>query len=647
MSKPNALIHESSLYLQQHAHNPVAWLPWSEAAFAQAKKENKLVLVSIGYSACHWCHVMEHECFEDEEVAELMNKHFVCIKVDREERPDVDGVYMTAVQLMTQRGGWPLNCFTLPDGKPVYGGTYFPKEQWMHILKSLEHTYSTNEEKVIEYGMELTAGIAKSENIFQASPINDFPEDKLDELIRRWVPKMDFTEGGPTHAPKFPLPNNYEFLTHYGQIEQHETVQNYVSLTLNKMAWGGIYDQVGGGFSRYSVDMLWKIPHFEKMLYDNGQLLGTYATAYRYDQQPEYLRLLQSTLKWLEREMQSPEGGLFAAQDADSEGVEGKYYVWNQQELKQILGKKYDWFNALYNPQNKGYWEENHWVLLRNESWESFLKKHSDLAEADLQLCIDLLYDTRKNRIKPGTDTKCLTAWNAMTVTGLCKAYVATEDDCFLRLALQIARWIMDYQFQSNGRLWHTRQNGKSFIDGFLDDYAFTIEAFIELQQVTGNNDWIDKASQLEKKARELFFDEKSQMYFFSSVETELIARKMELNDNVLPATNSVMAHNLLSLSLLINDYSLEKHAKQMLQNMLEGMEMYGSGYSNWALLLLRFRQGVTLLKVPEVKKYQEVTGIYSPFTLLQKQAENYYSICKDGTCSLPIESWEKALEEL
>src|SRR6218665_2585989 len=282
MSTPNALINEASLYLQQHAHNPVHWMPWSQDAFDKAKKENKLVLVSIGYSACHWCHVMEHESFEDQEVADLMNEHFVCIKVDREERPDVDGVYMTAVQLMTQRGGWPLNCFTLPDRKPVYGGTYFPKEQWMHILKSLHHTYTENEEKVIEYGMELTAGIAKSENITAKSSLQEIEAGKLEELVRRWQPKMDMNDGGPTHAPKFPLPNNYDFLIHYSELSSNETLQRYYSLTLHKMAWGGIYDQLGGGFSRYAVDMLWKVPHFEKMLYDNGQLLNTYAMAYRY-----------------------------------------------------------------------------------------------------------------------------------------------------------------------------------------------------------------------------------------------------------------------------------------------------------------------------------------------------------------------------
>lgn len=646
MAQPNALIHEHSLYLQQHAHNPVHWVAWSPDVFERAKRENKLVLVSIGYSACHWCHVMEHECFENEEVAELMNRHFICIKVDREERPDIDGVYMTAVQLMTQRGGWPLNCFTLPDGKPIYGGTYFPKEQWMHILKSLHHTYTTDEAKVIEYGMALTAGIAKSENIREVVKDGDLSETKLDELIRRWVPKMDMTEGGPTHAPKFPLPNNFDFLLHYGALYEHETVQRYTALTLHKMAWGGIYDQVGGGFARYSVDMLWKIPHFEKMLYDNGQLLSTYATAYRYDSQPEYLRVMQTTLKWLEREMTGEEGGLFAAQDADSEGEEGKYYVWNPEELKQILGKHYDNFNLLFNPENKGYWEHENWVLIRNESWESFASKHPEMRPDVIELCLDLLYDVRKKRVKPGTDTKCLTAWNAMTISGLCDAFLATNDECFLKLALQIGSWIVKFQLHSEHRLWHTRQNGSSFIDGFLDDYAFTIDAFLKLYQVSGQHEWLELSIGLEQTARERFVDEQTLMYFFSSHETELIARKMELNDNVIPSTNSVMANNLLTLGLLADNYALELQSKQMLENISDGMETYGSGYSNWALLLLRKLQGVTKIEVP-AKYSAAFRDLISPFVVLRFTEEEHFRICANGSCSLPMSNVQEVMEAL
>ena len=643
----NELIHESSLYLQQHAHNPVNWLPWSEKTLEKAKQENKLVLVSIGYSSCHWCHVMEHESFEDEEVAALMNKFFVCIKVDREERPDIDQVYMTAVQLMTQRGGWPLNCFTLPDGRPVYGGTYFPKEQWMHVLKSLYHTYSDQPEKVLEYAEALKDGVQQSDLIAVKQPVSDFPKDKLWELVKRWKSRFDHVEGGPTSAPKFPLPNNFLFLLHYGLKTQDEKLLKYVTLTLHKMAFGGIYDQVGGGFSRYSVDMLWKIPHFEKMLYDNGQLLQLYATAYLNDMQPEYRRVLRGILTWLEREMLSDEGGLFAAQDADSEGEEGKYYVWKKEELQLLLGEDYDWFKKLYNPGNKGYWEHGNYVLIRNESWEIFCMENQTVTPEKIQHALDALLFERKKRIPPVTDTKCLTAWNALTITGLLEAYRALGDLEFYQLATKIGNWILNFQLSGEGELWHTRQNQRSFTSGFLDDYATVIAAFLDLYQVSGNKNWLETAEKLTRFVKQHFYDKKSGMFFFTSDANTLIARKMEVNDNVIPATNSMIAHNLLTLSLLTEEYEWEKDARQLLMNVLDGMEQYGSGYSNWALLLLRFEKGVQVINVPEIRRSELDLKVLSPFVLVNYVEESYFSVCADQQCSLPMERWEEVKEML
>ncbi len=633
----NELIHESSLYLQQHAHNPVNWVSWSKEAFERAEKENKLVLVSVGYSACHWCHVMEHECFEDEEVAALMNKHFVCIKVDREERPDVDQVYMTAVQLMTQRGGWPLNCFTIPNGKPIYGGTYFPKEQWMHVLRSLEHTYRTEPQKVFEYADELSDGVQQSDLIAVAEPVSPFPEDKLWELVRRWQQRMDMVEGGPTSAPKFPLPSNLEFLLHYGTFEKNTSVLEYVHLTLRKMALGGIYDQLGGGFSRYSVDILWKIPHFEKMLYDNGQLLSVYAQAYQETKLPEYKRVLDQTLGWLEREMLSEEGGLFAAQDADSEGVEGKYYVWTPEEIETALGENASWFWSLYNPGNKGYWEHQQWVLLRNETWEEFCEKNQAITNSNIQDQLDTLLHLRKKRIAPVTDTKCLTAWNALTITGLVEAFKATEDHSYLKLAIQIARWIKTYQTGSDFQLWHTRQNGKSFIEGFLDDYATAIQAFLNLYQISGNEADLKFAEELCSYTMKHFFDPKSGMFYFTSDNHDLIARKMEINDNVIPSTNSIMANNLLTLSLLTDKLDYEEKAKQMLQNVIDGMEQYGSGYSNWALLLLRFQKEVRLLTIPGTEEWNPFRKMSSSFLLVRYTEDSEATVCAAGICSIPM----------
>lgn len=635
----NELIHESSLYLQQHAHNPVNWVAWSDEAFETAKQENKLVLISVGYSSCHWCHVMEHECFEDEEVATLMNKFFVCIKVDREERPDVDQVYMTAVQLMTQRGGWPLNCFTLPDGRPIYGGTYFPKEQWMHVLRSLHHTYSNDLEKVLEYAEKLTQGVQMAE-VIQKAPINEQIDTTiLPELIRRWQARMDNHEGGPTHAPKFPLPSNYLFLLHYAVTREHTAIRQHTDLTLHKMALGGIYDQIGGGFSRYSVDMLWKVPHFEKMLYDNGQLLELYAHAYQRDADPEYLRVLNSTLLWLEREMLGPEGGLFAAQDADSEGIEGKYYVWNKAEIAEVLGEERTaWFWPLYNPANKGYWEHDYWIPLRDETWEEF-EKRTGIERQSIAAAVNDLLQHRLKRIKPVTDTKCLTAWNAMTITGLCAAYRATADDAFKSMALRIGKWLRTYQITDDHELWHTRQNRRSFISGFLDDYAFVIQAFVQLYQLTADNDWLEMAVQLEAKTRSKFYDAETGMYFFTVADGGLIARKMEINDNVIPATNSVMAHNLLDLSLLTERPELEQQSRQMLANIAEGMEQYGSGYSNWALLLLRMEEGVGYITAPKTSQTLELQQLLSPFVLVKYAETDHFIWCQNNSCSAPAPS--------
>jgi uncharacterized protein YyaL (SSP411 family) len=369
--KPNDLIHESSLYLQQHAHNPVDWKPWSQQAFEQAKQENKLVLVSIGYSACHWCHVMEHECFENEELAAYMNQHFVCIKVDREERPDIDQIYMTAVQLMTQRGGWPLNCFTLPDGRPIYGGTYFPKDQWMNVLKSLVYTQEKDPERVLEYAAQLEEGVAKSELIAVPSPVEKWSDEKLHEMLVRWSRSFDSLEGGPTKAPKFPLPNNYLFLLEFARYFQDEKVKNHVELTLDKMLQGGIYDQIGGGFARYSVDMLWKVPHFEKMLYDNGQLIQLYSEAYRFFKKDSYKDLVYQTVAWLQREMQDESGAFYSALDADTEGEEGKFYCWSKEELQQLLDEDFEWVKDYYNVNQRGYWEEEKYIGLL----KSFEKK--------------------------------------------------------------------------------------------------------------------------------------------------------------------------------------------------------------------------------------------------------------------------------
>ena len=657
----NDLIKESSPYLLQHAHNPVNWVPWSEDAFKMAAREKKLVLVSIGYSACHWCHVMEHECFEDEEVAAWMNRSFVCIKVDREERPDVDQVYMTAVQLMTQQGGWPLNCFTLPDGRPVYGGTYFPKEHWIQVLQSVDHIYRNNPQEVYDYADKLQKGIQQSELIEKPQPLSGFSEEKLQELVLRWSKGFDLREGGNNRAPKFPLPNNYVFLLHYATTRDDEKTLKHVFLSLDKMAFGGIYDQVGGGFCRYSVDVLWKVPHFEKMLYDNAQLVSLYSKAYQYSKNESYRHVIVQTLDWVEREMTTAEGVFYSALDADSEGQEGKFYVWKENELRELLGADFDWVKDFYNVNQLGYWEDGNYILMKSAHNSDFARK-MNLSEGEFTQQVGrvnhILLDARNKRVRPGLDNKCLTSWNAMQLQAYVDAYLALGDETFLLAALKNARWIEKTQLLENLDLYHNFNGGKSSINGFLEDYAHVIAAFIRLYQANFDEHWLNLARKLCEKTIRDFRDPESKIFFFTDRHTKLIARKMDLNDNVIPATNSVMCLNLLFLGTYFDKKNYLNDARQMLMNVYDGMEHYGSGYSNWAIALIHFLDGirdVCLTGSSWRSRLLELSEHYLPDVLfsggtksaLPNLQEKDLSldlcyICQENSCSLPEKDWEK-----
>ena len=662
----NKLIKESSPYLLQHAHNPVDWVPWSDTVFEQAKRENKLVLVSVGYSACHWCHVMEHECFEDEEVAAIMNKFFINVKVDREERPDVDQVYMSALQIMTQKGGWPLNCITLPDGRPIYGGTYFPKEQWMYVLKSLHDTFTNELDRVEKYAADVHKGISLSEVIQAPASIVPFQEDKLKELVLRWSKGFDLKNGGATHAPKFPLPNNYEFLLDYALNSRDEKSKNQVELTLDKMAMGGIYDQIGGGFSRYSVDMLWKVPHFEKMLYDNGQLVSLYAKAYKTFKKPLYKKVVYQTIEWLERELSDSSGAFYSALDADSEGVEGKFYVWTKDELKNCLQKDFEWVSDYYQVNQMGFWEDGNYILLRHENDIEFANKMNwsvDELEKEVNRINEILLSERSHRIRPGLDDKCLTSWNAIMLKGLCDAYSVFQDDLFLHLAIKNAKWIMDNQLKDSGEIYRSYKNGTSTINGFLEDYAHVIDAFITLYTITGEDNWLNKSKELTDYAISKFFDSKSGMFFFSDKNTELIARKMELMDNVIPSSNSVMARNLYYLGKYFHDDNYTSKAKQMLANVYDGMESYGSNYSNWSILLnhevyslYEFvcvgEKSKEFIKELGTEKTQHVLIAHSPSSSNslpifndKKLDESTIFVCTEGTCFQPVKNIDDAIK--
>jgi uncharacterized protein YyaL (SSP411 family) len=653
----NNLISETSPYLLQHAHNPVDWEPWSEKAFERAKNENKLILVSIGYSACHWCHVMEHECFEDQEVADLMNEHFVNIKVDREERPDVDQVYMTAVQLMTQRGGWPLNCFTLPDGKPIYGGTYFPKDQWIHVLKSLVYTKENDPERVSEYAQKLQEGIAQSELINVPEKIAEFSEEKLHEMALRWSRQFDNLEGGMNKAPKFPMPNNYLFLLKYAEIFQSEKVSKHVQLTLQKMGLGGIFDQIGGGFARYSVDMLWKVPHFEKMLYDNAQLISLYSKAFTIQKNELYRETVEETINWLEREMLDSSGAFYSALDADTEGEEGKFYCWTEKEIDEIQDFDHQLAESYFNINQYGYWEEDKYILLRRETDDAFSKSKGISTEelkSRLKPIKARLFEQRSKRIAPGLDYKCLTSWNAMTIRGLCDAYIAFQDEKHLLLARNCMKWLIKKQY-ANGKLMHVFSKNETKVEGFLEDYAHTIDALIILYQLTAELNWIEIAGELTTEVDFNFSNESSKMCYFTRSNANLIARKMEINDNVIPSSNSVMARNYFKMGHYFRNHTWISNAKQMLANVYEGMELYGSGYSNWGLLLIDILEEPIEINVVGMKlertDYLKLIGDRSivsfhqeiPMTEAYKNPGIYF--CSKGTCFEPKNNLNEALK--
>jgi hypothetical protein len=665
----NELTHETSPYLLQHAHNPVNWLAWNEATLQKAKAENKLMLVSVGYSACHWCHVMEHESFEDEKVAQIMNDLFTCIKVDREERPDIDQVYMAAVQLMTGRGGWPLNCFTLPDGRPLYGGTYFPKEKWKEILITLADLWKTDPEKCFQYAGELTEGVKQTEQLVPEDTGGELKKETIGLSVEQWKMRFDNGEGGPNRAPKFPLPDNYQFLLRYAHLQKDEAVMKHVLLTLDKMAMGGIYDQVGGGFARYSTDMLWKVPHFEKMLYDNAQLISLYSEAYRLTKKHLYKDVVYQTLQFIAREMTAGNGAFYSALDADSEGEEGKYYVWTEEELKKNTGEMFPLLADYYSVNSIGHWEHGNYILLRRETDEVIAAKHKmsvEMLRENISKLNAGLLSIREKRIHPGLDDKTLTSWNAMMIRGYADAYETFGEKEFLLAAVKNARFIRDVQLRKDGGLWHSWKKGKSTINGFLEDYAFTIDAFIALYQANLDEEWLLLAEELAKYVMKHFEDETSTMFYFTSDEdAALITRKQELSDNVIPASNSVMAKNLFYLGHFFGKTEYTGRAAKMLRVLKQEMIGYGAGYSNWLKLHLHFsfpfREMVIVGKTVD-KTMAELRKSYLPnqifagspgpsdLPLLQNrftEGKTLIYVCENNTCELPVETAEEAIGKM
>ena len=670
----NDLIHETSPYLLQHAHNPVNWKAWNQKTLDLAQKENKLLLISIGYAACHWCHVMEHESFENETVAKLMNDNFICIKVDREERPDIDQIYMDAVQLLTGRGGWPLNAVALPDGRPFWGGTYFPQDKWVGTLTEIASLWVSDPIEIEGYAQNLTEGIQNKDIISLNEEVREFESSNLKSIVANWQNFFDRDLGGYNRAPKFPMPNNYHFLLRHAVQSNDENLMDFVNTTLTKMAYGGIYDHIGGGFSRYSTDTKWHVPHFEKMLYDNAQLVSLYSDAYLVTKNELYKETVYQTLEFVARELTDESGAFYSSLDADSDNEAGKseegaFYVWKENELKEALNTDFVIFKDYYNINSYGFWEKDNYVLIRNKSVQEIAKKNKISVNELITKRTEwqsLLLEKREKRARPGLDDKALTSWNALMLKAYIDAYRVFDDQRFLAAAHKNVRFLLTKMLRQDGGLNRNYKNGQSNINAFLEDYASFIDALISLHEVTLEEKWLQYAKQVTDYTLDHFLDIESQLFYFTSDEDEqLITRKMETTDNVIPASNSIMARNLFKLSHYFANNFYAKLSEQMLNNVYDKIGPYASGYSNWLQLVSNFTGDyyeVAISGPNALDKLKEFNKTYIPnklivgsttkseLVLLQnrfdKTSTQFY-ICVNNACQMPTGQSEKAIGQI
>ncbi|WP_340075334.1 thioredoxin domain-containing protein [Leptobacterium sp. I13] len=668
----NSLIHETSPYLLQHAYNPVDWLPWGEEALHKAKSENKPLLISIGYAACHWCHVMEKESFEDEEVAKLMNEYFINVKVDREERPDVDQIYMDAVQLMTNGGGWPLNVVAMPDGRPFWGGTYFPKEDWMNSLKQLSLIYKESPEKVITYADNLQKGIEGLHAVIPPAEKTGFSNSELKTAVENWSKYFDYKNGGITRVPKFMMPVNLQFLLRHATAQKDAALLAYVETTLTKIAYGGVYDHIGGGFARYAVDKKWHVPHFEKMLYDNAQLVSLYSNAYAATKNELYKKVVIETLAFVERELMSGEFAFYSSLDADSyneknELEEGAFYVWNKETLQKLIKDDYEVFSNYYNINDYGYWEHNNYVLIRDQTDEELAKKHQTTPERLRQIIEKskkVLFKEREKRSQPRLDDKSLTSWNALMLKAYVDAYKIFGDDHYLDIAIKNAHFLLQKQLREDGGLNHNYKKGKSTINGYLEDYATLADAYIALYEVTLDDTWLHTSKSFVNYCFDHFFDDTSKLFYFTSNEDDIIVvRGIEKADNVIPASNSIMGKVLFKLSHYYDNKKYKETAEQMLHPIRGEFLSYGSSYANWMNLMLDFTNPfyeVAVVgenakdKIDCLNQYYLPNKIIAGSTKPSKMSllrdryttnKTFMYVCVNNSCKLPVTEVSEALK--
>jgi uncharacterized protein YyaL (SSP411 family) len=674
----NRLVHESSPYLQQHAHNPVDWFPWGEEALQKAQKENKPVLVSIGYSACHWCHVMERESFEDEATAAIMNERFVNIKIDREERPDLDHIYMDAVQAMTGSGGWPLNVFLTPDKKPFYGGTYFPpvraynRPSWKEILVNVSDAFRLKRHEIDAQAENLTEHLLVSNNfgLHQTREAGFFSKETTEQIFQNLMKSADKEWGGFSRAPKFPQTFSTLYLLRYSYFCKNEEALKQALLSIDKMIEGGIYDQVGGGFARYSTDTEWLIPHFEKMLYDNALLVSVLCEVYQLTKKDKYKIVIEETLAFIQNEMMHPDGGFYSALDADSEGEEGRFYIWSKTEIDTLLGTNAELFCEYYQVTDKGNFEYRNILHIKEDADAFALRKNISVPvfQALLRQLKQTLLQARNKRIRPGMDDKIILAWNGLMNTAFSKAFAATGNEEYRRVALKNMQFLVsNFSVGDKDAFSHTWKNGEAKYNAFLDDYACLIEALITLQEITGDSAWLVKAKSLSAFVLENFSEEETGFFFYTpSSSTDVIVRKKEVYDGALPSGNAVMAQNLHRLSIYFDMPGWGEIARKTTGALENAIVRYPMSFSCWASLVLEIVTGTCELAItgdnPE-ELFNDVISQYipnkvimksgkmeSPFPLLNGKATGpvpLIFLCRNYTCQQPVNSVQSLVELL
>lgn len=664
----NNLINASSRYLIQHAYDPVEWHEWNESTLKRAVIEDKPILLSIGYSSCHWCHVMQKESFQNEEVAQFMNKNFVCIKVDREERPDIDDIYLEAVQTLGIEAGWPLNVFLTPKQNPFYGGTYFPKELWLQTLNKVRSVFSTKREDVELTGEKLKEAL--STNWLTQSQNKEILNFTIafEKAVEKISFRVDTVYGGTVGVTKFPNPSMWKLLLRYYYLTKSAKTNNELMLTLNKMAMGGIHDQAGGGFYRYSTDAFWQVPHFEKMLNDNAQLISLYAEAYSLIGNDDFKEVVEGIYTWLKREMTHTDGGFYAAMDADSEEEEGIFYIWSQSELKEILGKDAGLILDYFSVSEKGNWQPQRNILFRKQTDSIFcMQKNISVTEwrTVLNNAKMKLLEKRMQRQRPSINSSIISASNALMISGLADAYRATGNDQYLATAVKSMAFLKKNLIKGE-KIFHAFSNGKISDEGFLDDYAYTIQALVALYQVTFFEEYLQQARKLTIHVLESFFDAKDGLFNYTSNQNEiLIIRRKQIFDNVSPSSNSVMARNLHLLGLIFYNEDWIDKSKAMIDSMLELGLSEPLFMANW--IAVAAEENIDFAEVvitgPDAYLFRrEMQMKCHPFVLYlgSKEESNLpllenksvpgkstIYICVNKTCKKPVNKTDAALTQL